>query len=238
MNNLPKVQKELEDMIVLIQQAQCSENDYTKTRSSVLYGNSNGRKKWQKLLLADAFPKPVPMKKKVSRLTGMDLHMWLKNHFSKDRLSLVTVKAPPINNNNYDEIYSFLIRDSKNIKNLTQKLLLKYCQYGACLEQFYILFCEKKNKGEISTSFGVFVRNEFDISDRQARRLRWLGRLWLEYREIGFLSLTLYDLLKQEKEINDLFQNYPDLAEEWKEKNSNHSLVAYIPPCRLVGAHP
>ena len=228
MNNLPKARRELEDMIALIRQAERSQNDYKVIRTSVLYGNSTERKKWQKQFLATVFPKP-PMKKKVNELSGIDLHIWLRKHLIEDRSSFVNVKVPPpINSCNYDEIFSLLVRDSKNIRSLTQKLLFKYCQYGAYLDKFYNLFCEKRDRNEISASFGVILRNEFNISDRHARRLRWLGRLWLEYHKIGFLSLTFADLLKREKEINDLFLNYPDLADEWKERNVDHPLVAVV----------
>ena len=74
MNNLAKIRKDSEDMIVLINRAERSKYDYEVTRANVLYGNSNSRKKWQKLLLVDAFPK-LTMKKRVSKLTDVDLNI-------------------------------------------------------------------------------------------------------------------------------------------------------------------
>ena len=125
---------------------------------------------------------------------------------------------------NFDEIFLFLKRNSVHIGNLTRKLLFKNCQYGANLDKFYTLFSEKKRKGEISTSFCLVVKNEFNISDRYGRKLRWLRCLWQNYPKIGFLSLTLNDLFRREKEINDLFTNYPAIAEEWKEQNVDGEL--------------
>ncbi len=67
-------------MIVLINPVECSD------------GNSNGRKKWQELLLVDAFPK-LTMKKRVGKLSDVDLNIWLKNHLiqDQDRSSFVKV---------------------------------------------------------------------------------------------------------------------------------------------------
>lgn len=94
---------------------------------------TNGRKKWQKLLLVDAFPK-LTMKKRASKLTGMDLNIWLKNHLIKDRSSFVNMRAPPVNSNSHDEIFSFVIRGSENIRSLIRKLSFKFCQYGVYLD--------------------------------------------------------------------------------------------------------
>ena len=55
MNNNSKIRK---DMIMLINRAERSEYNCEVTRANVLYGNSNGRK-WQKLLLVNAFPKII-----------------------------------------------------------------------------------------------------------------------------------------------------------------------------------
>ena len=63
------------------------------------------------------------------------------------------------------------------------------------------------------------AKNEFNISNCYGRKLRWLGRLWQNYPKIGFLSL------RQEKEIDDLFENYPVIAEEWKEQNVDGELL-------------
>ena len=46
MNNFVKIRKELEDMIALINRVERSEYDHKVTHVNVLYGNSNGRKKW------------------------------------------------------------------------------------------------------------------------------------------------------------------------------------------------
>ncbi len=54
------------------------------THANVLYGNSNGRKKWQELLLVDAFPK-LTTKKRVGKLSDVDLNIWLKNHLIQDQ---------------------------------------------------------------------------------------------------------------------------------------------------------
>jgi hypothetical protein len=46
--------------------------------------------------------------------------------------------------------------------------------------------------GEVSSSFSMIVKNaaEFNISDHVRNKLRWLGRLWLEYKRLDFQELN------------------------------------------------
>ena len=56
------------------------------------------------------------------------------------------------------------------------------------------------------------MRDFFNISESYARKLRWLGRISYEHQEFLKLSLSLSQLVRKQKLINNMIKNRPDLA--------------------------
>ena len=70
--------------------------------------------------------------------------------------------------------------------------------------------------GRIPQTFKEIVKEKFNISNSYASRLRWLGKLWVEYKKIGQLSMTLNQFYSHRQQVDSLFRNYSHLANEWK----------------------
>ena len=60
------------------------------------------------------------------------------------------------------------------------------------------------------------MRDFFNISESYARKLRWLGRISYEHQKFLNLSLSLSQLVRKQKLINNMIKKRSDLASKWK----------------------
>lgn len=147
-------------------------------------------------------------------LVGQEFHEWLQSF-------LVTGENPSdipqlnYNESNYFVLANFLKSGSLLLKNKKQNLLIHECHYGYFLELFYQAHSDRTLRGTINQKFSEVIKEEFKISDRYGRQLRWLGRLWHQFPKIQNLSISLYRLHSHKKEFENFF-SHPTLAKEWK----------------------
>jgi len=165
------------------------------------------------------FKKPISS----SALTGEEFNKYLKSFlFTSCEIPIVII--PSFTSLSYFEVGNFLRTSSIVIKKKKQDLLIHQCHYGYFLELFYQLHVEKQMKGETNEKFSETVKKEFDISNRHAGTLRWLGRLWCQYKKIGHLGISLSKIYSHRVQVETLFHNHPELSKEWiiEEKVDNH----------------
>ena len=164
--------------------------------------------KRQSAYLIRLFKKP-----KTILLTGENFNEYLKL-FLFTSCEIPVINLPNFNTSNYFEIGNFLRGASVMIKSKKQDLLIYQCQFGYFLELFYQLHVEKKMKNETNENFDEVVHKEFDISSRHANTLRWLGRLWWNYKKSGHLGMSLSKFYSHKTQVETLFKNHPILANE------------------------
>ena len=148
--------------------------------------------------------------------TPDETHQWLKNHYNSEDQSTSTFQMPAINCENYDELFQYLINSKEELKRNQNTMLRTQIIFGYFLELFYQLHEFEFICGKRHTTFNVLMRDFFNISESYARKLRWLGRISYEHREFFKLSLSLSQLVRKQKLINNMIKNRPDLASKWK----------------------
>jgi hypothetical protein len=87
--------------------------------------------------------------------------------------------------------------------------------YGYFLHQF----CEKHYNeyvlGRRSSTIQKVIAENIGISMSYANKLRWIGKLGARFEKLAKLSLPLYEILRKQRMITNLFKHHPDLAAEW-----------------------
>lgn len=100
-----------------------------------------------------------------------------------------------------------------HINNLQKKTLVYlWILFGILLSDL----CNRTRTRRIPQSFKVIVKEKFGISDYYASRLRWLGRLWGDYKNISQPAISFNQFYVHRQQVDNLFQNYPSLTNEWK----------------------
>jgi hypothetical protein len=85
---------------------------------------------------------------------------------------------------------------------------------------FLHLLCEKHFNeyvcGEKRSTLQTLLADHTSISISYANRLRWIGKLGYRFQKLEYLSLSLHELFKKQRDITNLFCHHPLLANEWK----------------------
>ena len=145
-----------------------------------------------------------------------ETHHWLKNHYNSADQSTSTFQMPAINCENYDELFQYLINSKEELKRNQNTMLRTQIIFGYFLNLFFQLHEFEFICGKRHTTINVLMRDFFNISESYARKLRWLGRISYKHREFFKLSLSLSQLVRKQKLINNMIKNRPDLASKWK----------------------
>jgi len=148
-------------------------------------------------------------------LVGEEFHNWLQSFLEMGE-HVNPVQMIDFTTSDYIILAGFLKNTAPILKNQKKTLLSSECHYGYFLESFFQAHMDKLLRGTINQKFSEVIKEEFDISDRYGRQLRWLGRLWCQYPKIGNLNMSLYKLYGCKKELENFLNNYPTLAKNWK----------------------
>jgi len=154
----------------------------------------------------------TPVTKKI---VGVEFNDWLKSFLHTEVNTYVII--PDITKSDYYDVRKFLKDGRDHISNRKNRLLANECVYGYYLEMFFQHHCEERNKGNINQSFKEIIHETFNITDTYGRVLRWAGKLWLEYKNIGKLSISIHRLYSHRTQIENLFKLHPELANDWRE---------------------
>lgn len=187
--------------------AKRSQSDLEKVRCSILHGDVRIPSRFRSLVMK-MFKTPQVKEK----LVGEEFNNWLKTF-------LVQVvqenKLPNILTANYNDILKFLENGKSVISHLENQLLNNLCIYGYFLEIFYQMYVIEHLSGRVPQTFKTIIQEKLNISSSYANRLRWMGKLWNDYRKIGQLAMSFNKFYKHKQEIDSFFNNCP-LANEWK----------------------
>ena len=140
--------------------------------------------------------------------TPDETHQWLKNLYNSVDQKTSTFQMPAINCENYDELFQFLINSKEELK---RKIIFGYFLDSFVQLDEFEFICGKRH-----TTINVLMRDFFNISESYARKLRWLGRISYEHQEFLKLSLSLSQLVRKQKLINNMIKKRLDLASKWK----------------------
>ena len=150
--------------------------------------------------------------------TPDETHQWLKNHYNSEDQNTSTFQTPAINCENYDELFQYLINSKEELKRNQITMLRTQIIFGYFLDLFVQLHEFEFICGKRHTTINVLMRDFFNISESYARKLRWLGRISYEHQKFLNLSLSLSQLVRKQKLINNMIKKRSDLASKWKKE--------------------
>lgn len=169
-----------------------------------------------------SIPKPFkPYMKRVFKVskrekieTPEETHEWLKKHMSENNNASCTIPSVPTAHT-YVDILNFLLDGRSVIKSQQKAFLRDQMIYG----YFLHLLCQKYINeyicGRSESTLQTILTEQISISVSYANHLRWIGKLGQRYKKLQCISLSLYELIKKQRLITNLFKNHPTLANEW-----------------------
>ena len=116
------------------------------------------------------------------------------------------------------ELFQFLINSKEELKRNQITMLRTQIIFGYFLDSFVQLHEFEFICGKRHTTINALMRDFFNISESYARKLRWLGRISYEHQEFLKLSISLSQLVRKQKLINNMIKKRPDLASKWKKE--------------------
>ncbi|XP_018010874.1 uncharacterized protein LOC108668212 isoform X2 [Hyalella azteca] len=115
----------------------------------------------------------------------------------------------------YDTVFRHLIKNKDAIKSHQKTLFRDAIKFGYFLQLMFENQFEKSSSKYQQFSYETILSEHIGINKVFAQNLQWLGKLGYQYPKLGNVSLYLYQVFKKKKAINNLFQNFPDLANWW-----------------------
>jgi len=150
--------------------------------------------------------------KKNTKLVGKELNNYLKT-FLIDVRNTDIILQKSVTEYSYCDLLKFLKDHKDSYKLFENNILHDSCLYGCILNKFYEVYQMKIKNDEKSESYSDILKKEFEISDRYARKLRWLGKLWSDHKKIGNLCIAFSKLYQHKKQLDIFFKS--ELAKEW-----------------------
>lgn len=151
--------------------------------------------------------------KKNPELVGKKLNNYLKT-FLKDVRNTNIIPPKSIAEYSYCDLFNFLKDKKDSLKFFENNTLHELCLYGCILNKFYEAHQIKIQNDEKCESYPDILKIQFGISDRYARKLRWLGKLWSDHKKIGNLRIAFSKLYLRKKQLDIFFKS--KLAKEWE----------------------
>ena len=148
--------------------------------------------------------------------TADETHEWLVSHYNNEAHNIQTFVFPNIDTKNYDELLQYLIKSKDELRRDQNKMSTQI-NFRYFLELFCQLHEYEYICGDRHVRLCDIIYDCFQISESYVRKLRWFARISWRHKKFTKLSLSLSQLVKKSKIINNMLKNRPDIALKWKE---------------------
>lgn len=145
----------------------------------------------------------------------LQLHETLKGFLVTDRVPVTELKSD-YDNVSQEELVDLTKRTYASIITSDNGTLRQHLDFGLFIMRVRRAFMKNRKRWKVDEQWNRWICRRTKISRSYIYKHIQLTRLCLPYRKLAYLSVPFNYLYQKRQQIIQLFEDYPEIADQWK----------------------